>query len=40
MDKFSDTQCIQSSFVTAVIQLHGNGPWGIEYLNPEDDPRR
>ncbi len=23
----------------AVIQLHGNGPWGIEYLNPEDDPR-
>jgi len=22
-----------------VIQLHGNGPWGIEYLNPEDDPR-
>lgn len=23
-----------------VIQLHGQGPWGIEYLNPEDDPRR
>ncbi|MBL3558880.1 MULTISPECIES: cupin domain-containing protein [Marinobacter] len=22
-----------------VIQLHGRGPWGIEYLNPEDDPR-
>lgn len=22
-----------------VIQLHGAGPWGIEYLNPEDDPR-
>lgn len=22
-----------------VIQLHGTGPWGIEYLNPEDDPR-
>lgn len=22
-----------------VIQLHGNGPWGIEYLDPEDDPR-
>lgn len=21
------------------IQLHGTGPWGIEYLNPEDDPR-
>lgn len=24
----------------AVIQLNGRGPWGIEYLNPEDDPRR
>lgn len=23
-----------------IIQLHGEGPWGIEYLNPEDDPRR
>ncbi len=23
-----------------VIQLHGMGPWGIEYINPEDDPRR
>ena len=23
-----------------IIQLHGNGPWGIEYLNPEDDPRK
>ncbi|MCH8505281.1 MAG: cupin domain-containing protein [Ectothiorhodospiraceae bacterium] len=23
-----------------VIQLHGVGPWGIEYVNPEDDPRR
>ncbi len=22
-----------------IIQLHGTGPWGIEYLNPEDDPR-
>ncbi|TVR16383.1 MAG: cupin [Balneolaceae bacterium] len=22
-----------------IIQLHGNGPWGIEYINPEDDPR-
>jgi len=22
-----------------VIQLHGTGPWGIEYLDPEDDPR-
>jgi hypothetical protein len=23
-----------------VIQLHGTGPWGIEYINPEDDPRK
>jgi quercetin dioxygenase-like cupin family protein len=22
-----------------IIQLHGTAPWGIEYLNPEDDPR-
>jgi quercetin dioxygenase-like cupin family protein len=22
-----------------VIQLHGEGPWGIEYIDPEDDPR-
>ena len=22
-----------------VIQLHGSGPWGINYLNPADDPR-
>lgn len=22
-----------------VIQLHGTGPWGIEYLDPADDPR-
>ena len=23
-----------------VIQLHGTGPWGIRYLNPNDDPRK
>lgn len=23
-----------------VIQLNGTGPWGIEYVDPEDDPRR
>lgn len=23
-----------------VIQLHGNGPWGIIYANPKDDPRK
>lgn len=22
-----------------IIQLHGTGPWGIEYVDPEDDPR-
>jgi hypothetical protein len=22
-----------------VIQLHGTGPWTIQYLNPSDDPR-
>lgn len=22
-----------------VIQLHGEGPWGIEYIDPADDPR-
>lgn len=24
----------------AVVQLHGTGPWGITYVNPEDDPRK
>jgi hypothetical protein len=23
-----------------VIQLHGEGPWAIEYVNPDDDPRK
>jgi hypothetical protein len=23
-----------------VIQLHGTGPWVIEYVNPADDPRK
>ena len=22
-----------------VIQIHGEGPWGIDYVNPADDPR-
>jgi hypothetical protein len=22
-----------------VLQFHGSGPWSIEYVNPEDDPR-
>lgn len=22
------------------IQLHGMGPWGINYINPADDPRK
>jgi hypothetical protein len=24
----------------SVLQLHGTGPWGITYLNPEEDPRK
>lgn len=23
-----------------VVQFHGIGPWSIEYVNPNDDPRR
>jgi hypothetical protein len=23
-----------------VVQLHGVGPWQINYLNPADDPRK
>lgn len=23
-----------------VVQLHGMGPWGINYVNPSDDPRK
>jgi anti-sigma factor ChrR (cupin superfamily) len=23
-----------------VVQLHGMGPWSIEYVNPSDDPRK
>ena len=23
-----------------VVQLHGTGPWGITYLDPNDDPRK
>ena len=23
-----------------VIQIHGMGPWGINYVNPADDPRK
>lgn len=24
----------------AILQLHGTGPWGIDYLHPEEDPRK
>jgi hypothetical protein len=23
-----------------IVQVHGVGPWGINYVNPEDDPRK
>lgn len=23
-----------------VVQVHGVGPWGVKYVNPEDDPSR
>jgi hypothetical protein len=23
-----------------IVQLNGNGPWGINYVNPADDPRK
>lgn len=23
-----------------VIQLHGTGPWAVNYVNPDDDPRK
>lgn len=23
-----------------IIQLHGTGPWAVEYVNPADDPRK
>src|SRR5262245_25117754 len=23
-----------------VLQVHGEGPWSIDYVNPEDDPRK
>jgi hypothetical protein len=23
-----------------VLQLHGEGPWAVEYLDPKDDPRK
>ncbi|MCK6548756.1 hypothetical protein L6R52_23125 [Myxococcota bacterium] len=23
-----------------VIQIHANGPWGLTYVNPSEDPTR
>jgi quercetin dioxygenase-like cupin family protein len=23
-----------------VLQFHGTGPWSIQYVNPDDDPRK
>lgn len=24
----------------SVLQIHGTGPWGVNYLNPAEDPRK
>jgi len=34
------TQHFASAKKGSVIQLHGMGPWGIDYINPADDPRK
>src|SRR3989442_13756163 len=26
--------------VETIVQVHGVGPWGINYVNPADDPRK
>jgi quercetin dioxygenase-like cupin family protein len=26
--------------VATEVQLHGTGPWGVTYVNPDDDPRK
>jgi quercetin dioxygenase-like cupin family protein len=26
--------------IPTVVQLHGTGPWGVTYVNAEDDPRK
>jgi hypothetical protein len=23
-----------------VVQVHGTGPWAVNYVNPDDDPRK
>jgi len=29
-----------TSNAETVVQLHGTGPWGVTYVNPQDDPRK
>jgi hypothetical protein len=34
------TQHFASTKVPTVIQVHGKGPWAVNYVNPADDPRK
>lgn len=34
-----NTPHFASATEASVLQLHGMGPWGITYVNPQDDPR-
>jgi len=29
-----------STKVATEVQVHGMGPWGLTYVNPDDDPRK
>lgn len=34
-----ETRHFAQSKSGAIVQLHGVGPWGLTYVNPQDDPR-
>jgi hypothetical protein len=36
----SGTRHYASAKGETVVQLHGVGPWGINYVNAADDPRK
>lgn len=40
MQMKAGTQHFAMTKTSTVIQLHGMGPWQINYVNPADDPRR